>query len=964
MTVQDSEMNAASSSKPDKMERERANRAQKVSVIAGLMMALLTVAMAVIVFRDPIWQFFVILSGFLCATLSAIEAYRLVSARRIGLGIGLILASGQVALLLVGFLVEGLGLVVGLATLILAILVSSATLTVKQSNLAILVAIPAGIAVLLIDTFSVFNRLSVPRLETFTPFILGVLMLTFFLLMARQLMATTLQIKLVVAVLGLVLVPLSIVAVLGVNNMRSAVTHQTYQSLSAAAIQTATEVDNFITLNLNSVNVTAQLPVMVDYLSKRSHGSYEISSKINLDDAVRSLALGDQTGFDSLALLDTTGTNVYDTLGYPNQPVVDELGYDYFTAAMTTNTPYVSQVEIFRASGKTGITFSRAIYALTGERIGVLRIRYKAEVLQSLLSQNVGLIGQSSHPILFDANLIRLADPLNANELSRSLVPLAPERVALLQKLGQLPNLPADQLTTNELDFSQKLNDRLNAPQFTVTSGSNSQTTEAAMVADLKTMPWFVVFLQDEGAFLAPVNQQAQLVTLASAIVAGLAAIIAVLIAHLLTSPIGDLTATAQRITGGNLNARVDVNTSDEIGILGNAFNMMTGQLRGLINNLERRVEERTRNLQEQKEHLRHRATQLQTVSDVARAITSVQDLEELLTEVTRLISDRFGYYHVGVFLIDENRRFAVLRAANSEGGQRMLARGHRLKIGETGIVGYVSSVGEARIATDVGKDSVYFDNPDLPSTRSEMALPLRLGEQIIGALDIQSTAPSAFTEEDVSLFNTLADQVAVAIVNNSLYAETRRALAQSEELHRQYLQQEWKRELEDRPNPGYLFSPLGAVPLEAKEMPEVREVLESGETLVTTAPPEAASRSTLAVPIKLRGQVIGVLGLQETENGRTWSPEEIDMVQAVADQVAQAIENVRLFEQTVRRADRERKVIEITGKIRAAKDPQEMLRTAVEELQRTLHASRAQIVLQPAPQEIQGPPNGKHGQP
>lgn len=963
MTLLDSETNTANTSKFDKMERERANRAQKVSVIAGLIMALLTVGMVVAVFQHPIWQFFVILGGFFCATLGAIEAYRLVSARRIGLGIGLILASGQVALLLVGFLVEGLGLVVGLAMLILAVLVSASTLTVRQSNLAILAAIPTGMAVLLIDTFSAFSRLNIPRLQTFVPFALGVLVLGFFLLMSRQLMATTLQIKLVVAVLSLVLVPLSIVSVLNVNSMRSAVTHQTYQSLSAAAIQTATEVDNFITLNLNSVNVTAQLPVMVDFLSKRSYGSYEISSKVNLDDAVQSLALENQNNFDSLALLDTQGINVYDTLGYPNQPVVDESGYDYFTAAMTTNSPYVSQVEIFRASGKAGITFSKAIYALTGERIGVLRIRYKAEALQSLLSKNVGLIGQSSHPVLFDANQIRLADPLNANELFKSLVPLAPERIALLQKLGQLPNLPTEQLSTNELDFSQKLNDRLNDPQFTITSSINNQTTEAAMVSDLKTMPWFIVFLQDEQAFLAPVDQQAKTTTLAAAVVAGLAAAVAVLIAQLLASPIANLTVTAQKITGGNLNARVDVNTSDEIGILGNAFNMMTGQLRGLINNLERRVEERTRDLQEQKEHLQYRATQLQTVSDVARAITSVQDLEELLTEVTRLISDRFGFYHVGVFLVDESVRFAVLRAANSQGGQRMLARGHRLKIGETGIVGYVTSTGEARIATDVGKDAAYFNNPDLPSTRSEMALPLKLGDQIIGALDIQSTEPSAFTEEDVSLFNTLADQVAVAIVNNSLYAETRRALDQSEELHRQYLQREWKRELEDRPNPGYLFSPIGVVPLEAKEMPEVREVLESGETLVTSALPEAASRSALAVPIKLRGQVIGVLGLQETETSRTWSQEEIDMVKAVADQVAQAIENVRLFQQTVRRADRERKVIEITSKIRAARDPQEMLRTAVEELQRTLNASRAQIVLQPAPQETKDPQNGNQGQ-
>ena len=162
-------------------------------------------------------------------------------------------------------------------------------------------------------------------------------------------------------------------------------------------------------------------------------------------------------------------------------------------------------------------------------------------------------------------------------------------------------------------------------------------------------------------------------------------------------------------------------------------FNSMTGRVRDLIGNLEQRVAERTQALE-------RRAIQLQAAADVGGTAARLRDLDELLRQVTRLISQRFGFYHVGIFLLDERGEYAVLRASNSEGGQRMLTRGHKLKVGQVGIVGYVTGAGEARIALNVGEDIQYFNNPDLPTTQSEMALPLIVGGRILGALDIQSS--------------------------------------------------------------------------------------------------------------------------------------------------------------------------------------------------------------------------------
>jgi GAF domain-containing protein len=187
----------------------------------------------------------------------------------------------------------------------------------------------------------------------------------------------------------------------------------------------------------------------------------------------------------------------------------------------------------------------------------------------------------------------------------------------------------------------------------------------------------------------------------------------------------------------------------------------------------------------------------------VSRAVAQLQDLDRLLPQVAQLISQHFGFYHVGVFLIEEpspGRRYAVLQAANSKGGQRMLARRHQLAVGSQGIVGHAADTGQARIALDVGADAVFFDNPDMPDTRSEMALPLRLGDEILGVLDVQSTREAAFDQTDVALLTVLADQITVAIQNAHLHQRTQAALREAQEVHQRYLRQEWDSFLGHRP--------------------------------------------------------------------------------------------------------------------------------------------------------------------
>jgi methyl-accepting chemotaxis protein len=191
----------------------------------------------------------------------------------------------------------------------------------------------------------------------------------------------------------------------------------------------------------------------------------------------------------------------------------------------------------------------------------------------------------------------------------------------------------------------------------------------------------------------------------------------------------------------------------------------------------ERSLTESNRELEARTRHLERLITQLRAAAKVTSAAISTHDPDALLSQVTHLINELFGFYHLGIFLLDKDGEYAVLRAANSEGGQQMLSRGHKLKVGQEGIVGYVTGTGQARIALDVGADAVHFKNPLLPETRSEMALPLKVSGRVIGALDVQSRQEAAFDEDNVAVFHMMADQLATTIENARLLNATQQTV-------------------------------------------------------------------------------------------------------------------------------------------------------------------------------------------
>jgi len=405
-----------------------------------------------------------------------------------------------------------------------------------------------------------------------------------------------------------------------------------------------------------------------------------------------------------------------------------------------------------------------------------------------------------------------------------------------------------------------------------------------------------------------------------------------------LARPIVQLTEGVNKVTSGELQYVVEIKSGDEVEALADSFNVMTGKVNELVSDLERRVDERTSNLAAKTKELEDasiklesRAMQFAAVSVVARAVSTMRDSNQLLPTITEIISQQFGFYHVGIFLNDSSNQYAILRASNSEGGKRMLDQGHRLRIGQVGIVGNVASTGKPRIALDTGEDAVFFNNPNLPATKSEMALPLNAGEKIIGVIDVQSTESAAFKQDDIEILSILADQVSIAIENARLFSEAQKSAADAQSALRQYSRSDWSRLQKTRKNKGYRYSFKGVEPLTASvKLSQESQVLEE--------------KSVIRIPLTVHDEQVGTLGLLIPAR-KALTEDEMDIAKAIADRVAISMENARLFEETTNRAERERTVADISNKIRSTNDPEIMMQTALQELQKALGASKVQIL-------------------
>jgi GAF domain-containing protein/HAMP domain-containing protein len=402
-------------------------------------------------------------------------------------------------------------------------------------------------------------------------------------------------------------------------------------------------------------------------------------------------------------------------------------------------------------------------------------------------------------------------------------------------------------------------------------------------------------------------------------------------------------------------------------------FNTIAGQVAGAMNNAQLLEESQ------------HRTIQLETAAEIARDISSSLNLDELLVKAVNFIHERFDFYHASVFLHDLQGEYAVIREATGEVGAQMKRSGYKIAVGSQSIVGFVSSRGEKLVVDNTAKDATYQANPLFPNTHSEAAFPLRVGDRILGEIDVHSIHPYAFTEDKLQSLQILADQMAIAVVNTELFSETQEHLSQHRLLHHIttnaasgttleealesavnglqvtlggdrvtiLLANREKNALEVKASTGYaeditkIEVPIGSGitgwAAAHKRPLRVQNVTEDPRYIAVSS----NTHSELAIPLVYRNEILGVLNV-ESELIDAYTENDEEMLGTLGGSLAAIIANARLVEQIRIQAERDRLIYEVTSKIRRSTDIQSIMIATANELTRLTGARYAKIQIKP----------------
>lgn len=889
---------------------------------------------------------------------------------RKNLAMMLVIAAFVVNVTIVSFVLQGLGALIALMIWLVILSIVSLTMSPLYTTSGMIVAFLSGALVFALDSLLGADRARVPELERYIPYVAASIAIPIVYVFIREFNRFTLQAKITLGILltgGFTVLTL---VLFGQNRVLFISTFLTDRY--EASVEENTENEILIITNAKADEIDALLvEIQSDLIGiAKYRAEFEAQKALAASGAYWNAAAeivqlpGGQYGNSgtdrpsiyipnlytpSEAMFADLNTSIYldflvpgfleshpeaaavyyvsklgYTVYYPNIRLAENVPPDFdptlqpfYTIATPENNadrlPRWTQPYQDPAGAGLVVTVSTPVYD-GGSFEGVI----SADIQLAQVVQFVSEIqlGESGIPLLTDDKGLIIA----MTESGYDYFQLEPEVVAFNQTPKQtIFDTPSAELREIAL---QVFGSQSGLSRFTVEgietylSVAILDTTgyKLAFIAPVSELNRDVISLREEVE--TEVTSALRNVTIILALLFGGAFIASLAVGQIITRPLKRLTQTVEQIATGNLASRASVETEDESGLLARSFNAMADRLTETMQGLEDRISERTGELEALSQSNTYRATLFEAIARISRSISSTRSIDRLLPQITETISSQLGYYHVGIFMVDVHGEYAVLRAANSEGGKNMLARNHRLRIGETGIVGYVTHSGEPRVALDVGQDAVFFNNPDLPETHSEIALPLRSGSTIIGALDVQSKNTNAFSNEDVNILSTLADQVSIAIQNATSFQQTQEALEQAQRAAAQLSEQQWSRYLTGDSAAGYHFD---------------------GVTAQAAEPDFQTPPNNIAIPIILRGVQIGTLKLSAPDPDRIWEPNELAMAQATAERTALAIETARLLQDAQKRAAKERTIGQISAKIGSLVNIDNIVQTTIQELGATL---------------------------
>ena len=707
----------------------------------------------------------------------------------------------------------------------------------------------------------------------------------------RRLQRGRLETRLTLLILA-VTVPILVAIVL----FRSVSTRQTLEQqanerLAYTNRSMATTVSMWLDLNVQSLQSLVSLPDTYSMDATRQRPVL-----VTMADAHPHMYLVSTT--------DLAGTNV----ARSDDQAPKEYGDRAWFEGARQGSPVTYQTLVGRTSGEPALVAAMPITDEAGDIVGVGM--FASDLTELSQQVQVSKVGKSGYAYVVDSmnQVVAHPDPAYSSEL---------------RDLSSYP--PVAALRTG----------RQGIVNFT---DQNGQAWRASVV---ELDNGWGVFVQQPLSELLQEFRALSIVTVAVAVVGALMLLLlSWLTIRQAIRPIGTLTETATAIAAGDLERAAPIESEDEIGTLAGAFNSMTEQLRGLIGGLEDQVADRTRDLA-------RRSAYLEATADVGRAASSMLETGQLIANVVELIRERFDLYYVGLFEVDAGGQWAVLRAGTGTAGSAMLARGHRIRVGE-GMIGWSVEHGQSRVALAAEEDAVRLATAELPETRSEAALPLRSRGVVVGALTVQHTQPGAFDPDTLGVLQTMADQVAVALDNARLFTSSQEALETTRRAFGQMSRDAWRQLLRPRQEWGYRYAQQTVLPVEGERSPAMLGAERAGLTVQQ----DGKDGTSLAIPLRVRDQIVGVLGLRRGE-GEGWTDEETDLLEAFAAQLETALEGARLYQDVQRRAAEDRLVGDIAGRLRATLDVETVLQTAVREMGSALGIDKVELRLdKPQPEE------------